>query len=364
MSKRPTMRVSRDQRDGIEPGSYGRRSPVQPLPTIDLSWASRMLASDAGAAEVMVKISGGGRDAETVQAHLRYIGRHGKLELETDAGETLQGRQAAQSVIDDWAIDYGSVPGQPHARKKGQRASSGASAGPRQAFNIILSMPPSTPPNSVLQAARKFARENFAYQYRYAMALHAEDKDGHGKHPHVHLVVKAEHEYGGSRLSPRKPDLQRWREQFAGYMTELGVAATATRRMDRGLIKTQKKNAIYRAMLRGRTKRGQDSSIEAIAGSSRFLRTKAEQLQTSGAGDLHRVRDQRAAIAATRDSVGRRYLAAIGALREQGRVREAQRMERMLRALAPIQTEQQKLAEALAEAGHLERPGSAEGRNR
>jgi hypothetical protein len=30
-------------------------------------------------------------------------------------------------------------------------------------------------------------------------ALHAEEKEKHGIHPHVHLVVKAEHEYDGSR---------------------------------------------------------------------------------------------------------------------------------------------------------------------
>ena len=53
-------------------------------------------------------------------------------------------------------------------------------------------------------------REEFAHQHRYAMALHAEQKDGHGKHPHVHLVVKAEHQFEGLRLNPRKADLQRW----------------------------------------------------------------------------------------------------------------------------------------------------------
>jgi hypothetical protein len=75
-----------------------------------------------------------------------------------------------------------------------------------------------------LQAARKFVREEFAHQHRYAMALHAEQKDGHGKHPHVHLVVKAEHQFEGLRLNPRKADLQRWRERFADYLTENGCS--------------------------------------------------------------------------------------------------------------------------------------------
>ena len=48
---------------------------------------------------------------------------------------------------------------------------------PRQAFNIVLSMPAGTPPEKVLKAVKKFAREEFAHQHRYAMALHVEHKD-------------------------------------------------------------------------------------------------------------------------------------------------------------------------------------------
>lgn len=361
MAKRPMLRVSRDQANGINPGSYGRRSHLQPLPSIDLSWVSRMLASDAGAAEVMVKISGGGRDAGTVQAHLKYIGRHGKLEIETDGCEALRGKQAAKTIIDDWALDYGSTPGQPHARGKGRRAGNGSSATPRQAINIILSMPPRTPPNTVLQAARKFARENFAYQYRYALTLHAEDKDGHGKHPHVHLVVKAEQEYGGPRLSPRKADLQRWREQFAAYMTELGVAATATRRIDRGLIKTQKKDAIYRAMRRGDSEADRDDSVQRMTGDSYFMRTKIEQMQNRRLADFGGAQDQHVKISRVREQVRERYRAALEALCKQGSVREARRLEDMLGSLPPVRTEQQELVDALSRLKQVNRTKS-EGR--
>jgi hypothetical protein len=172
-----------------------------------------MRASGGGAKEVLVKISGGGRDADGVQAHFEYIDRHGKLDLETDHGDVLHGKTAATELINDWALDYGHLPGAPHSRRK--VGADGTRRPPRQAFNIVLSMPAGTPPEKVLQAARKFAREEFAHQHRYAMALHAEQKDGHGKHPHVHLVVKAEHEFEGPRLNPRKADLQRWRERFA-----------------------------------------------------------------------------------------------------------------------------------------------------
>jgi hypothetical protein len=58
-----------------------------------------MGSSAAGAKEVLVKISSGGRDADGVKAHLEYIDRRGKLELETDYGETLQGKTAATALV-------------------------------------------------------------------------------------------------------------------------------------------------------------------------------------------------------------------------------------------------------------------------
>ncbi|HZR01589.1 MAG TPA: relaxase/mobilization nuclease domain-containing protein [Burkholderiales bacterium] len=359
MSKKVTFRISRGQPEGINPGSHGRKSNVRPLPIVDLGWVRRMQAAHAGAAEVIVKISGGGRDAEGVQAHLKYIGRHGKLEIETDHGEVLQGKPAAQAIVADWALDYGRIPGEPHSWIKHDPQIDPRKKRPRQAFNIILSMPPGTPPDKVLEGARKFAREHFAYQHRYALALHTEAKDGHGKHPHVHLVVKAEHEYGGPRLSPRKADLQLWREQFADYMSELGVAATATPRKDRGLIKTQKKDGIYRAMRRGRSGRDRDHRLGRIVGDSRFMRSKIEALRSGGTSASDDRCDPRAAVVAVRNEVRQRYRVAIEGLRKQGSARDAQRLESMLRSLPPVQTEQQQLADVLISLERASRTGSS-----
>jgi hypothetical protein len=69
-----------------------------------------MGSSAAGAKEVLVKISGGGRDADGVQAHLEYIDRHGKLELETDYGETLQGKKAATALVNEWGSTTATSP--------------------------------------------------------------------------------------------------------------------------------------------------------------------------------------------------------------------------------------------------------------
>jgi diadenosine tetraphosphate (Ap4A) HIT family hydrolase len=308
-----------------------------------------MGASGRGAKEVLVKISGGGRDADGVQAHFEYIDRHGKLDIETDHGEVLKGKTAATELINEWALDYGTVPGAPHSRNK--VGPDGKRRQPRQAFNIVLSMPAGTPPQKVLQAVKKFAREEFAHQHRYAMALHAEEKGKHGTHPHVHLVVKAEHEYDGSRLNPRKADLQRWRERFAEYLTELGVAATATRREDRGFVKTHKKTPIYRAAQREPKKRGvsgQPSTLNTAAGDSVFMRRKLEAVKRE-AGTTGTVADRDAyrSLMNVRAKVNERYGEAILWLRGQGREEEARRFELMHRNLPPVSSEKQLIAAAL-----------------
>lgn len=343
MTKR-RLRVPRESTPWIEPGSHGRRSNVRPLPGFDAGWTQRMEASFSGASEVMVKITGGGRDAGGVQAHMAYIDRHGKLALETDRGEVLEGKGVAKELVNDWGLGYGAAPGAPHSRRK--IVDGDAREGPRQALNIILSMPPGTPPTKVLLAAQKFARENFANQYRYAMALH--DETVHGKHPHVHLVVKAEHEYGGKRLNPRKADLKRWREQFADYMNEQGVAATATRRQDRGLAKTHKKPGIERAVLRGPSsgRVSDDGRYHSVCGDSLFMRQKlsevAKELRDHGSVEDM---DSYKALLALRGDVSERYREAAAWYRGQGRDAEARRFELALSRLPPVRTEKQLLAE-------------------
>ena len=345
-SKRP-FRVTRDVPGGVNPGSFGRKAGLGGASAA--GWTARMGASGRGAKEVLVKISGGGRDADGVQAHFEYIDRHGKLDIETDHGEVLKGKTAATELINEWALDYGTVPGAPHSRNK--VGPDGKRRQPRQAFNIVLSMPAGTPPQKVLQAVKKFAREEFAHQHRYAMALHAEEKGKHGTHPHVHLVVKAEHEYDGSRLNPRKADLQRWRERFAEYLTELGVAATATRREDRGFVKTHKKTPIYRAAQREPKKpgvSGQPSTLNTAAGDSVFMRRKLEAVKRE-AGTTGTVADRDAyrSLMNVRAKVNERYGEAILWLRGQGREEEARRFELMHRNLPPVSSEKQLIAAAL-----------------
>ena len=57
--------------------------------TRKLRSTARRVASNS--TEVMVKITGFGKGAGHVKAHLDYISRNGKVELENDRGEVLSG---------------------------------------------------------------------------------------------------------------------------------------------------------------------------------------------------------------------------------------------------------------------------------
>jgi hypothetical protein len=173
--------------------------------------------------EVMVKITGGGKNIGRIKAHFDYISRNGKVELENEEGDILSGRDDVRDLRDEWAMGRGGIP------KEGELR--------REAYNIILSMPPGTPRQAVTDAARQFALVEFA-NHQYVMATHTDEQ-----HPHVHLCVRAV-DREGVRLNPRKADLQRWREHFADRLREQGIAANATPRWARGVVKKAEKQAV------------------------------------------------------------------------------------------------------------------------
>lgn len=174
-------------------------------------------------AEVMVKISGGGRNMKDIMAHINYISRDGNVEIEDEKKEIYQGVEAFNDLFDVWAQGKVGIPGEGGTRK--------------EAFNIILSMPPGTNRQSVQNAAREFAKGLFG-NHQYVFAAHDDEK-----HPHVHLAVKAVGR-DGIRLNPRKGDLQFWREQFAEKLREQGIEANATPRRARGIVQKAEKQAI------------------------------------------------------------------------------------------------------------------------
>jgi hypothetical protein len=188
--------------------SHGRRGPKGSLrlsPT-DIEAVGRTARR---VPETMVKVlSKDSNHLRSVARHLNYVVRYGKLELETDDGERIQGKDAGQRLLEDWDLDLD------EDRREGAVASvTGRS--PKLVHKIVLSMPPGTPAEGVFQAARNLAREEFALKHRYALVLHTDEP-----HPHVHLVVKAVSEEG-VRLNIRRATLRQWRREFARHLRHL-----------------------------------------------------------------------------------------------------------------------------------------------
>lgn len=86
--------------------SHGRRGPGGTL-RLGQAQIEQVQRTVGRTPEVMVKVSGGGRDSGTVRAHLKYVGRHGKLSIETDEGVEIQGKGAADELVDEWALGEG-----------------------------------------------------------------------------------------------------------------------------------------------------------------------------------------------------------------------------------------------------------------
>lgn len=172
--------------------------------------------------EVMVKVSGGGKGMRAIKAHMDYISRNGDVALENENGEVIAGKEAVRDLRDEWKNSLYGIAEESHRK---------------EAFNIVLSMPPGTDRKAVTDAARDFAKTEFSGNFQYVFATHDDEK-----HPHVHLCVKAQG-IDGTRLNPRKPDLQRWREGFAEALREHGIEANATPRLVRGARRRTRRQA-------------------------------------------------------------------------------------------------------------------------
>jgi hypothetical protein len=165
------------------------------------------------APQIMVKVTGGGRGMLAIAAHFRYISKNGRLGMENEQGEVLQGRSAVYGLSDEWRYGGSLIGDDGHWR---------------EAFNIMLSMPRGTDLLIVQRTASELAAAELV-NHKYVMVLH-----DHQANPHVHLSVRWSAEsICGKRLNPRKADLQRWRQTFAEKLRGYGVEAEATRQASR-----------------------------------------------------------------------------------------------------------------------------------
>src|SRR5258706_10069087 len=113
-----------DGRPLLDLVSYGRRGPGR-TDRLSPAQVEQIARTVRRVPEVMVKVSGGGASAKGVLAHLKYIDRHGDLEIETDDGEQLRGKGVEKCLIEGWDLEadaaearspYGGTPGRQPAK--------------------------------------------------------------------------------------------------------------------------------------------------------------------------------------------------------------------------------------------------------
>jgi hypothetical protein len=358
MPKKRTAVVARDKTaPGLDLISKGRKGlAVRPLfnPSSPESMATLQRTLDR-VPEVMVKVTGGGRDPETAEAHIDYIARKGELEVLTDEGEFLKGKEVSTHLVKDWKLD--TIIHQRHRNaplpgEKDQRA--------KLVHNIVLSMPQGTLPQKVLEAAEFFARENFALNYRYAMVLHdpatdpKRDKTESGKNPHVHLVVKAVSETG-ERLYIRKDTLQIWREQFAQSLRDSGIEANATPAAIRGKGKSSAKTAIHQHQERIEQWRSgvQDERYKPVT--STLLQDRVEQVINELVNGVEPDLPGKEKLKATRQAVMESWMVTENALREAGFTEKADQVVDFIKTLPPVKSGYELLKDKmLADKGRLQ----------
>lgn len=205
---------------------------------------SRLRRTVLRSPEVMVKITGTGRDMRSIRASARYVSRRESLPLEDARGDSYVGTGAVADALATW-------------EKGGAGAAIPKTSGNRrESLNIVLSMPADVDRPSVARAARTFAARTFS-NHDYLIADHSDTE-----HPHSHLIVRMTG-HDGRRLNPRKADLARWRETFADSLREQGLDANATRRSVRGVVRRPVGQAILHMERTGRRPRVVEQQIAA-----------------------------------------------------------------------------------------------------
>jgi Relaxase/Mobilisation nuclease domain len=302
--------------------SYGRGGPREMSGRLTLAQVEQIRRTVQRAPEAVVKVLP--KDANDLKAagrHLDYIGRYGKLELETDDGDRFQGR-IGKTLLSDWDVDIDEV------RRQSKLAATKGRQPPKIVHKLMYSMPAGTPPDKVLGAVRNLAREEFWGQHRYAFALHT-DED----HPHVHLVLKAVSEQG-VRLNIKKATLRHWRSEFARNLRLLGVEANATERAVRGEDRKTKKDGIYRASLRG---------------DSTYVRAQAEAVAAELLKGNTRMEPGKRKLVETRKAVEGGWRSVANLLAKDGHPSLADEVQRLVNRFEPPQTDRELVARDLRE---------------
>ncbi len=227
-------------------GQTGQATPQ--ATSISAADKARLARVVRGAPEVMVKVSKPAKmdkhgnpiqvnrqtEGARVSAHLEYISRNGKIELETGLGDILTGKSATAGLYADWMQNHDE-----------DRANALATDRTRITTSIVFSMPGNTNASAVKDAVRALAAREFGGRHDYVMAQHTDTK-----HPHVHLTVRTVG-HDGVKLNLRKADLQHLRDAFAAKLRQRGIDAESTPRSARGVTRRGERTPVYKIRQRG-----------------------------------------------------------------------------------------------------------------
>jgi len=180
-----------------------------------------------GVPQAIVKVSSFSRGAKGMADNLRYISRSGEIPLEKDTGEIIQTVQEQKNLIASWAIDF-------DTRKRS-----------RDTANIIFSMPPGAPVESLKAAVRTTGHKAFP-DHEWVFAIHTDQK-----HPHAHMSLKMRGNTKGKKLELRKADLHQLRSIFAEAAREQGVELVASSRAERGIGRKSVRQPLHHLKKKG-----------------------------------------------------------------------------------------------------------------
>lgn len=283
------------------------------------------------APEVMVKVTGRNQDVRGVRGHLLYLARDKEAEAELDNGQRIQGRAAigeAAALFDEPML-------------RGGRADNGDIA-----VHVMFSMPQGTPAEQVLDAARATSAQIFE-GHQYVLVLHT-DKG----HPHVHAVVSARDEQG-RKLRHYKPQVQAWRESFAGHLRARGVLAEATSRELRGVVRKPVSRPVreIRDQRKRRARAGMEAGPMAKTDAQKMLEVLRE-IERAAAGATLRPVPWEGAVRMQRERVVEGWRRAAALMRSQDipdAERGAQAMTAFVAAMPPVRFERDEIEAVLRE---------------
>ena len=257
-----------------DPGKVKRKANKTGKIRVDSSSAkARVARMTAGTPEVVVKISSFGKGGEHAKAHLAYISRNAKLEMENERGEIFKDKDAIRDLHKDWMADIDQHRKSPTSR---------------DTMHVILSMRcDMSDADKVKDAAREFAKQTFS-NHEYVFVLH-KDTDN----PHVHLSVKMRG-FNGRKLHVGMGDPQLWREHFAENLRKRGIDAEATSRFERGVTKKSEKQVIRH--INNSVRRGVERVARVTAGRVNEV-VKELELESMGMAVVPKVWDEKIAKA-------------------------------------------------------------------